>query len=379
MKQVKRALFVVTIIMLLPGCGRFGFDDQGPVQGLAASDPQALVGCANAIISDPTGQGYAVVWHEYPAPGGTEHSLMFAFVDSSERMLEGPLVIDRLDGVPTSLRIFTRENGYTVFYRFSGGDTLYAVRLDATGQLQTHEAVGTYESTLFVVQNDSGFGVFFEEDNELYFAPLDEQAVEVAPVTLVPVPPDANGDAVLEVARAVYLANGYHLVFEHRWGAGLGYLHLDDDGAIIDYTILDFGSHRSPQIATDGTGRMAVTWFEGEQLIEYGMDASGAPLWNGIRQLLPMNRQESLTRSMAGGAGQIALVWESDVDSVLPQIMFRFYGLDGIEAQGSAESISPSDYAFSCPHVAQGDEHSGIAFRGQVEGSQQLFVRVRHD
>ena len=372
---LQRACALIFIAAILPSCGRFGFSDDA-VQALPISDEDALVGCNSALVADPAGTGYAVVWHEYPAPGGDEHSLMFGHLYVNEVMDGLPMVVDRLSSEPNAMWLFARANGYTVFYQRS--DDLYVDQLDATGQLQTSEYLGEHPETPVVVQTDAGFGVFFEVDHELYFTRLDAQGVEAAPAVLVPITPNIDGYPVLEHPSVVHTATGYHVVYEHSWGSGLGYAHVDEDGGIISEAVFDFGGHRYPQIATDEDGRMAVTWFEGEQLIEYGMDENGNALWGGVRQLVPMNRQESLTRDMSGGPGSVAMVWESDVDDLLPQIKFRYFGLDSVEPAG-AETISNTRFGFDCPHIAAGDGHFGIAFRGQVEGSQQLYVRVRHD
>ncbi len=379
--DIRTAVFALTLAGLLAGCGRFGFDEGGVFSAVPVSDAQALVGCASALSGDGNDR-YGVVWHEYPAPGGDRHSLMYARVDTGGTIVDGPTAIDNFSDEIAALWIHpVAEGGFLVFIRRASTNETRMAQIDANGRLVTARDIGDHPSDVFLIATDTGFALFYEDNHELHWAPMDAGGALLGEPAAVDIPVARDGEAnALEHPRVAYTQNGYHVAFSHAWGIGIGYAHLDRDAGYIDGWIADFGAHRNPQIAGDGDGNLAVTWYDGEQLTEYGLDAQGVPLWTGVRQIVAMNRQQSQTPVLAGG-DRIALVWESDAESVLPQIAFRPIDVSS-EAnpnEASPELLSDSRFAHTCPQIARGAGHFGVAFRGAMDGGHRLLVGIRHD
>jgi hypothetical protein len=73
----------------------------------------------------------------------------------------------------------------------------------------------------------------------------------------------------------------------------------------------------------------------------------------------------------------VALVWESDHETVLTQVRFAsFGGLDqGPPEPLSSEQVSAENFGFCCPYVGRGPGGFATLFRGAVEGELALFFK----
>lgn len=371
---------VIFLALVMAGCGRHGFDEGGVFSAAPVSETSALVGCSIDIRSDGP-DSYAVMWHEHPTPGSDLHTLVFARFDTSGTLTAGPEVVDTISSQVKKIWLHLGENNsYQAFFRENSTSTTRSLRLDRDGRLVSVEDLFSHPDGAFLVRNDAGFSLFFEEGAHLHMGTISATGkLESEPVDVdIPVATDEDGKNKMEHPRGVRTDTGIHIVFEHSWGESVGYARLDAAGKYLDGRIEDFGAHRSPSIASDGMGNLMLTWYDSEQLTEFALTESGDPLWAGVRQDVAMNRRESPTMAMTGGDGRIAMVWESDADTVLPQVLFRSVEVD-VAAAVTPEPLGTPGHAHSCPSIARGDGHFGIAYRGEIDGEQRLFVGIRHD
>ncbi|MEM9493708.1 MAG: hypothetical protein AAGC55_31455, partial [Myxococcota bacterium] len=161
-------LSAALVAMASAGCGRVGFDGDGAFAAVPVSDPQALVTCEISVAS--AGEDlYSVVWSEYPQPDGNQHSLLFAQVDTSGRVVTAPQVIDRAEHEIYDLRLFATESGHVVFYRNSSGGSIDAADLGPDGALRSITDVGSSSrATHFLsVSGGTALALFDEDDGTL--------------------------------------------------------------------------------------------------------------------------------------------------------------------------------------------------------------------
>ena len=371
---------VAFLALLIAGCGRHGFSEEGVFSAIPISEDSAVVGCTLDIRSDGP-DSYAVMWHEYPAPDSDRHSVMFARLSTAGQVIAGPEVVETIEGRVRKMWLHLGETGgYQGFYRHSASGDLRAVSLDQDGRLKTVDDLFYVTDEAVLVRDDVGFSLFYEDGEHLHHGTISASGEMLsAPVDYdLPVGRDESGNDVLESPRAISTETGIHLVFEHSWGSQVGYARLDHSGNFIEGHLQDFGAHYGPSIADDGAGNMIMAWYDDDQLTEFALNKTGDPVWGGVRQEVALNRQESPTMSMVGGNGRIAMVWESDADTILPQIMFRDVGLE-VSQVNEPEPIGTPGYAHSCPRIARGENHFGIAFRTEIDGEHRLFVGIRHD
>jgi hypothetical protein len=377
---MRTVLTVALCTAFATGCLRVDFEGaDGPfISAVEISDPISITRCPVSVATANDGKSYGVVWSEN-AEGDRLISLMFARVSSSGQLLAGPTTIDTFDKSLLKVNLFpgtaNSSEGFTTIYTCSGdSDRRHEVlQIDPEGDVLSIVDGGSYPGNSEVVANDSGFAVFSQRDYEVFMTTLDpngEPLVTEAPVDL---PLFGAMEPTVENFDVVATSSGYHMVAALAWGASVIYAHLDGAGAIANAMELDFGSHHSPQIASDGAGRLAMAWFDSGSLTEYSIAEGGADGWVGVRQSIVPNRSASSQFDLSGGDGRVALAWRSDAEELLPQIMVQSYELDS-GAAPQAQLLSDTTYGFSCPQVAFAGGEFSVAFRGAVDGSQQLFV-----
>jgi len=380
MGAMRTVLGVALCAVVFGGCLRVDFEGaDGPfISAVELSDPNSITRCPVTVAAAYDGNSYGIVWSEN-AEGERLISLMFARVDSNGKLLAGPTAIDTFDKSLLKVQLFpgtaNSSEGFTTIYTCNGEDDRRheVLQLDPEGDVLSLVNAGSYPGNSDVVANDSGFAIFSQRDFEMFMTTLDLNGQPITVETPVALPIfDAAGPTV-ERTEVIHTSTGYHVVGSTGWGAEAIYAHLDESGVVLNALQLDFGSHNSPQIASDGEGRLALAWFDGSVLTEYSISEGGADGWIGVRQSIVPNRSASNQFHLSGGGGRVAIAWTSDADELLPQILVQSYEL-GSGMAPESQLLSETTYAFSCPQVAFAGGDFSVVFRGAVDGSQRLFV-----
>lgn len=365
------------LLLISAGCLRLDVGSDGPV--LAAtpvSDRSAIVRCPIAVSPTGDGASYGVIWQEHVS---SWRELKFARVSGRGRVLTEPSEILPFDGSIDQLWLYPSGDGFRAFY--ADGGHLYAVGVSQEGEASRSSVdIGWYPEPARLVRTDEGFAFFYRSEGSLYMMLLDAEGVPTGEPRVAM--PTAEGEQIpMEEQQALFVAgSGYHLIWrDDDDGTDIAHARLDVDGELEQVERLDFGEHTDIQLVEDGLGRMVLSWLDGEgRLASFGMGADGARLWPSVQRFSEPNRRESLDYAMAGGDGSIGIAWESDAETVLPQIMLATYDAD---APGRPEPLALTEpsYGFSCPSIARGPGSFAVAFRGEVRGAQRLFVDVYED
>lgn len=360
------------VLVTASGCLRLDIEgSEDPfVTATAVSDINSIATCPVSIAQ--RGDRFGVVWQEYAE---SWRQLMFAEVSASGSLISGPSTMFPLDPGVQRVRLFTNDSGYVAFYMAE--DEMWAAFVDGpTGQPVN---TGWFPGNAVVVQNNDGFAVFYESGYRIYIRDVDQTGAAIDEARLA-MPVFKGEQAAAESPYVIFdPATGYHLAWNNFWGSEVGYAHLDTNGNHVFSTGYDFGTHSNAQVATDGAGGVVLTWYDGEFIDEYAIDATDhVPMWAGVRRNIVGNRDESMDYAVTGGEGWIGLAWESDADTVLPQINMTRYQIGG-DSSPAITPITSAEFSFACPQVARGSEEFGVAFIGEVDGGQRLYLETHGD
>jgi hypothetical protein len=370
-----RLVGALAIGAIASGCLRLDVGSGDPV--LAAtplSDPDSIVHCAMAVAPAPDTPDFAVLWQEYAV---ASRQFLFARVSRSGKVVSGPTLVATSDSSSDRLWLYPHGEGYIAFFLEGGSISALALGPDGTPTRARVDA-GFYSSTATLTSGDDGFGLFYTQEYEIHYRPLDPQGLPAGEARVAMELPADRSPTAEGQAVAFLPGSGYHVVWSEAWGAELGHGRLGADGAWIRTSFMNFGSHHGVQAASDGDGRVVLSWIDDEgQLTLHAIDGDGGPA-SGLRRVSLRNRRESLDYAIAGSDGRVAVAWESDAEVVLPQILLAVNEADG---SGTVQplNLTEHDYGFSCPAIARAEGATAVAFRGAVRGSQRLYLEVIAD
>ena len=362
------------VLASLAACLRVDVDegDHDFYRAIPLSEPESVVTAAMDVSASDDGDRYGVIWQEYQQGGQV---VKFVEVSASGELVDEArdLAIDRS---LTTVWLFPTARGYHAFYTSEG--KLYATEIPLDAPSAPEIEIGTYPASAVVVDTGAEFAIFYDSMRVLWLQRLAASgALYGDPATVFP----PNADPAMDVSEwpdVVYTATGFHLVWNDYWGGEIGYAHLDADGVPIISRSFDYGGHGSIQIASDGEDGLIVTWYDGDRLGSIAVSDDGTPIWPTPRYAVVGNRNQSFEYQANGGYGSVGVVWRSDAETLLPQIMLSSYRL-GDSATDEARSLTLPDYGFSVPRVERGAGGIAVAFRGEVEGSQRLYLEITEE
>jgi hypothetical protein len=362
--------------------------DQGADFATRLSAPTSMVQGKQhyAIAADDT--QYGVVWVEYPA-GSYQRELLFATVSPAGEIIRAP---ERITGLTDGLRyvaLLEGEGGFLLFYQLADKSELEILRLLTAGPTLEVQEVGDGASyvhlNIFAAQDGPG-AVFIRTTTcasgdpskyQVYLRRFDRTG---SPLTEVRGPLDCHPDTQY-YPKAVWTGSHYVVVWrDYRSGTRSYLARADPELGLLGEPAAPVKNHGatqySPSLVWDGQGRLLASWEESGQLLHILLDDQGQPVWDDTHELIEGNRLESLDHEMAGGDGRVALVWESDRETVLTQIRLATLKpaeLAGPPATFESRVISDPRFAFCCPRIARGPAGFGVVYRGAVEGGYGLF------
>jgi hypothetical protein len=360
--------------------------------GLAAarltSRGAVLVWGQHDVASD--GTSYAAAWVEHP-PGDLSLRLVFATVSPEGALVHGPILVTDLQKELSLVELFYSGDHYVLFYRSDGSSEIIAARIKISSETLaiTSGSAGSYGYP-HLHARQGGFAVAYTKnvtcpeqtssEHQVYLRLLDADGLPASD----PVRVECTGKRQL-YPKATWTGSRHFVIWtDYRSGTRVYYATLDQDLSSLQSPQLlqDLKATQSANgLASGGQGRVLASWTQGGKLWHLAATEEGAPLWSEAKPLIPENRLESLTNATAGGDGRVAVVWESDSDTVLTQIKLAAFDLTLQTTPQALDAVLVShlDYSFLVPRVARGPGGFGVTFWGQVEGERGLFFEVVPD
>jgi hypothetical protein len=340
----------------------------------------------------PDGKGnYALAWIEIPA-GEAKQRVVFAVVSPQGKVLAGPDEIVPLDKGQTFIRLFHTGAGFVLFRNDDGSSHVTAVSFSAPAAgailAKSTDVGGYYQPALY--PTDTGFVVLSASQatcasgqtapaNQVRARPLDPEGVPTTGSVLV----ECTGERQL-YPQGVWTGSRHFVIWtDYRSATRVRGVSLDKDlKPVAPSEVLweQGGTQSVAGLAHDGEGNLLASWTKSGHLWHLALSEDGTPLWSEAVQLIPDNRLESLTNEMTGGGGRVAVVWESDAQTVLTQIRLLLIDPGAAAPQALAPVLlTHLDYGFLYPHAARGSSGYGVSFLGEVAGNRALYFEAISD
>jgi len=387
-RQIKPVLFGCVLCALI-SCARAGFPEAsqgeeqrevGPFHARPLSDADAVLH-SHTMFASADRQGFALVWTDMP-PRALQLRLNFALLNA-----QGGVTLRR-EGVfffeagyhPSRWWLRPSGDGYLLFYHSE--DWLHALRFNGEGWLQEQLediAGNMVQPSLF--STPQGFGCAFRRLEDSYYQiKLQQLAPDgIAQGGLVQI---GATDSHQHSPQVVTTSQGLLASWYQGSPAHLLAVPLDETGgelAPANRPWTDESEMRSHRLISVDTGHVLATWTDLEDRLRAGLlDQNGQALWAEPIELIEPNRVESLSWTMRRYDGRLALAWESDVDSVVNELRFRWLEPTASAPNfGEVETLTDPGYEYCCPGMTTNDRALAISFIGWHDGGKRLYLTTQ--
>jgi len=342
--------------------------------------PDAVELTENAVLRgthdiEPHGDGWAVVWSELPAEE-RESVLYFALLDAEGSPIDGPRRVATIPDRWPVLQLLVTPTGFNVWhaqaYREPGVIVFDPLGNELTRAVTTEIITSNGAASQAAVVGDAVLHVYDSNSGAVRFRVYNDQGVPRTDIVGLGaggspriIPRADRFDVFYPDARQVYrvsiLPTGEIAVPaaavasdpESMWG--IDAVPVGDAGAFLGW-------------------RRAVSPADGAAFSHF--DVAGG--WAESRTLYASNRRESHDFYLGTDAGRVLVVWQSDAEHAVPELLLGAIDPAGGElAIASQRPLTPSGFRGGSCRLAEGPAGAALMFSAESAGQSRLyFMRV---